>query len=167
MKMRMIKLNPDFLMQTLQGKTESFASNLPRDVELLDVKYDLFSNAVIAIIRSETFDDLADTYPIPEFNIAYAKIPKNETKPAIGGKLEAKSTKKARIHASQDVKAVEEEFSPDQRELLNFTIDGDFIVVKPIEYLKAEWNEINDVVRSLGGRWVKGDFNSYWEIPIQ
>jgi hypothetical protein len=32
--------------------------------------------------------------------------------------------------------------------------------------LKAEWNEINDVVKSLGGKWVKGDIVSYWAIPL-
>ena len=46
-------------------------------------------------------------------------------------------------------------------------LEGDFVIVKPIQYLKAEWNELNEVVRSLGGRWVKGDIISYWEIPVQ
>ena len=64
-----------------------------------------------------------------------------------------------------DTSAVEEEFSPEQRELLSFTVDGDCVIVKPVQYLKDEWNEINDVVRSLGGRWVKGDFSSYWVVP--
>jgi hypothetical protein len=40
-------------------------------------------------------------------------------------------------------------------------------VVKPIQFLKAEWEDINEVVRSLGGKWVKGDIISYWEIPLQ
>ena len=61
---------------------------------------------------------------------------------------------------------VEEEFSPEQRDLLSFTIDGNYVVIKPVEYLKAEWNEINDIVKSLGGRWVKGDIISYWEVPL-
>ncbi len=34
-------------------------------------------------------------------------------------------------------------------------------------FLKAEWDDINEVVRSLGGKWVKGDIISYWEIPLQ
>jgi hypothetical protein len=172
MKMRMIKLNPEFLMQTLQGKAETCASNLPSDVELLDVKYDLFSNQVLAIIRSDGFEDVADAYPIPEFKLIYTKSFKAESQPAKSTVLEpkpatvAKPVEKPRVQKSQDVRGVEEEFSPEQRELLNFTLDGDCVVVKPIEYLKAEWNEINDVVKSLGGRWVKGDIISYWEIPI-
>jgi hypothetical protein len=166
MKMRMIKLNPDFLMQTLQGKTEPFTSNLPSDVELLDVKYDVFSKQVSAIIRSNSFEDIADTYPITEFKVTYTKSAKTESQPGTSTKVEAKPTEKPRVQTSQDVRGVEEEFSPEQRELLSFTVDGDYVVVKPIQYLKAEWNEINTVVKSIGGRWVKGDITSYWEIPI-
>jgi hypothetical protein len=175
MKMRTIKLNPEFLMQALQGKTETCASNLPSDLELLDIKYDLSSGQVFAVVRSDSFEDVADAYPIPEFKVTYAKSEKSvkaetqhvksvrvETKPA----PVAKPAEKPRVQASQDTSAVEEEFSPEQRELLSFTVDGDFVVVKPLEYLKAEWNEINDVVKSLGGRWVKGDIISYWEVPL-
>jgi hypothetical protein len=162
MKMRMIKLSPDFLVQALQGKAETCASNLPSDVELLDIRYDLFANQVLAIVRSDNFEDIAESIPIPEFKLVYTKSSKPKSQPATG----TKPIEKPRVQTSQDVRAVEEEFSPEQRELLSFTVDGDFVVVKPIEYLKAEWNEINNVVRSLGGRWVKGDIISYWEVPI-
>ena len=164
--MRLIKLNPDFLVRTLQGKEEPFTSNLPSDVELLDVKYDLFSQQIIAIVRSDSFEDVADAYPIPEFKVTYTKRSKAEPKPTTTSKLASKPIEKPRIQASQDVRGIEEEFSPEQRELLSFTVDGDFVVVKPIQYLKAEWNEINNVVKSIGGRWVKGDIISYWEIPL-
>ena len=167
MKMRMIKINPEFLIQMLQGKAEPFTSNLPSDVELLDIKYDLFSNQVFAIIRSDSFEDVADAYPIPEFKVTYTKRSKAEPKPTTTSKLASKPLEKPQIQTSQDVRGIEEEFSPEQRELLSFTVDGDFVVVKPIQYLKAEWNEINNVVKSIGGRWVKGDIISYWEIPIQ
>jgi len=56
MKMRTIKLNPDFLMETLQGKAAPFTSNLPDDIELLEIKYDLFSKQVLAIVRSDSFE---------------------------------------------------------------------------------------------------------------
>ena len=175
MKMRMIKVDPEFLMQALQGKLEAFASNLPGDVELLDIKFDLFSGQVFAVVRSDRFEDVADAYPIPEFEVVYAKSAKSvkaESHPVkgvvVGPKpvAVAKPAEKPRVQVSQDVSAVEEEFSPEQRELLSFTVDGDFVVVKPLEYLKAEWGEINDVVKSLGGRWVKGDIISYWEVPL-
>lgn len=177
MKMRIIKLNPDFLLKSIQGKTASFASNLPDDAEMLDIRYDLFSKQVFAIVRSDSFEDVADTYPTPELKVTYTlsikpqpKLePKPVTKPALkpvaSAKPEPKPVEKAPATISQDVRAVEEEFSPEQRELLSFTADGDYVIIKPTQYLKAEWNEINDVIKSLGGRWVKGDFSSYWEIP--
>ncbi len=157
MKMRMIKLPPDFLIETLQGKALPFTSNLPDDIELLDIKYDLFSKQVSAIIRSDSFEDVAESYPIPEFNVIYTINPKTESKP----------TEKTPIQPSQDTSAVEKEFSPEQHELLSFTVDGEYVIVKPNQYLKTEWNEINDTVRSLGGKWMKGDSFSYWAIPLQ
>jgi hypothetical protein len=175
MKMRMIKFNPDFLVQVLQGKAETCVSNLPSDVELLDVKFDLFSGEVLAVVRSDSFEDVADAYPIPEFKLVYAKSAKSvktEVQPAKSVVLKpkpaevAKPAEKPRVQADQDVRDVEEEFSPEQRELLSFSVDGDYVVIKPMEYLKAEWSEINDVVKSLGGRWVKGDIISYWEVPL-
>jgi hypothetical protein len=166
MKMRMIKLSPEFLTETLQGKATSFSSNLPDNLELLDIKYDLFSKQVLAIVRSDSFEDVAESYPIPEFNVIYTARAKAKSKPA-PFKPESKPVEKTRVQTSPDVRGVEEEFSPEQRELLSFSVDGDYVVVKPIQYLKAEWNEINDVVRSLGGKWVKGDFSSYWVIPMQ
>jgi hypothetical protein len=167
MKMRMIKLNPEFLIEALQGKAAPCTSNLPDDVDLLDIKYDLFSMQVFAIIRSDSFEDVAESYPIPEFKVIYTTSSKVEIQPTISTKIESKPIEKPRIQTSQDVRAVEEEFSPEQLELLSFTVDGDYVVVKPIQYLKAEWNEINAVVRSLGGKWVKGDSISYWAIPLK
>ena len=166
MKIRITRIDPDFLLQMLQGKIEPFTSNLPSDIELLDLEFDLFSRRVSAIIRSDSFEDIADTYPIPEFKVTYTKKVKPESHPAASNKVEAKPTEKPRVQTSHDVRGVEEEFSPEQRELLSFTVDGDYVVVKPIQYLKAEWNEINDVVKGIGGRWVKDDITSYWEIPI-
>ena len=167
MKMRMIKLNPEFLMETLQGKAASFTSNLPDDIELLEIKYDLFSKQVLAIVRSGSFEDVAESYPIPEFNVIYTASSKAESQPTPNSKPEAKPKEKTLIQTSPDTAAVEEEFSPEQRELLRFAADGEYVFVKPIQYLKTEWNEINEVVRSLGGKWVKGDSSSYWVIPMQ
>jgi len=175
MKMRIIKLTPEFLMERLQGKT-SLTSNLPSDTELLDIKYDLFSKQVIAVVRSDSFEDTAETYPIPEFNPTYSASfkttpspittpPKPEAKPTPVSKPEPVPAKKPLVPPRQDTGMMEEEFSQEQRKLLSFAVDDKFLVVKPVKFLKAEWDDINDVVRSLGGRWVKGDIISYWEIP--
>jgi len=167
MKMRMIKLRPEFLIETLQGKVSSFTSNLPDDIELLDMKYDLFSNQVFAIVRSDSFEDVAESYPLPEFNLVYTASSKIESQPTISFKPESNPPKKTPIQPSRDTSAVEKEFSPEQRKLLSFTADGEYVKVTPTQYLKDEWNEISDVVRSLGGRWVKGDVVSFWAIPLK
>jgi hypothetical protein len=164
MKMRMVKLRPKFLIETLQGKASSFTSNLPDDIELLDVKYDLFSKQISAVIRSDSFEDVAESYPIPEFNVIYTTNPKTESQPTTNSKLASKPTEKTQVQPNQDASAVEKEFSPEQRNLLKFTVDGDYVIIKPNQYLKNEWDDINDTVRSLGGRWMKGDNFSYWAI---
>src|SRR5512136_474482 len=69
MKMRTLKLTPKFLLEALQGKGESIIRNLPSDVQLLDIKFDLNNNQVLAVIRSESFEDIAELYPIPELKI--------------------------------------------------------------------------------------------------
>jgi len=189
MKMRMIKLSPEFLIERLTGKTSSLTSNLPIDIELLDIKYDLFTGQVQAIVTSNTFEDVAEAYPIPEFNLVYSAATKTSTspsaqtpitahtpifsslkiepKPAVAFKPEPITAKKPQVAQKSDTSMVEEEFSSEQRKLLSFSVNGDFVIVKPVKFLKAEWDDINEVVRSLGGRWVKGDIISYWEIPVQ
>jgi hypothetical protein len=179
LKMRIIKLSPEFLMERLQGKASSLSSNLPSGTELLDIKYDLLTRQVTAVIRSDSFEDTAETFPIPEFNLTYstcfkpvpapvAASPKPEANltPAPTSKPEPAAPKKPLVPPKHNTGLMEEEFSQEQRKLLSFSVNGDFLVVKPVKFLKAEWDEINDVVRSLGGRWVKGDIISYWEIPL-
>jgi hypothetical protein len=167
MKMRMIKLNPEFLIETLQGKISSFPSNLPKEIELLGIKYDLFSKQICAIIRSESFEDVPESYPIPEFKVIYTASFKIESQQMKNSKPESKYSEKTQTQTSHNTIALEKEFSPEQRELLSFVVDGEYVLVKPIRYLEAEWDEINDVVRSLGGKWVKGNTYSYWTIPRQ
>jgi hypothetical protein len=177
MKMRTIKVTPEFLMERLQGKTSTLTSNLPSDTELLDIKCDLGAGQVIAVVRSESFEDVADAYPIPEFVVTYSAAPKTATPLTALLKPEVKSTattpkpepvavKKMPTPRRQDTSLMEEEFSEEQRKLLRFTVDGEYLVVKPVKFLKNEWDDINDTVRSLGGRWVKGDIISYWEVPL-
>ena len=171
MKMRIIKLTPEMLIELLKGKTENFTSNLPNNIELLDIKFDIFSRQVLAVVRSESFEDIAESYPIPEFNLISTKDAKIASKQIIDVKSEQKpEPKTASTNTAQPSKTalkMENEFSPEQRKVLSFTVKGDYVIVKPIQFLKAEWEDINEVVRSLGGRWVKGDIISYWEIPIQ
>ena len=176
MKMRTIKLTSKFLTDAIQGKATSFASNLPADVQLLDIRFDLCTNQVYAVIRSDSFEDIAELYPIPDFKITCAPTSKTVSQPATGIKHEPKPaavskpeptpTKKASTQPIQTAGKIENEFSPEQRRLLSFRVEQDHVVVKPTQFLKAEWEDINEVVKSLGGRWVKGDIISYWEIPL-
>ena len=180
--MRIIKLRPEFLMKMLRGKTNSFASNLPEGTELLDIKYDLFSKQVTVVIRSDDFQDVPDTYPIQEFDVIYAPefnltlapsskepepavAPRSQPQPRRSPEPEIPPLKELRIQSSQDISDVEQEFSADQLKLLSFTVKDEYVIVKPIQFLKSEWNDINDTVVSIGGRWVKGDVGSYWAIP--
>ena len=165
--MRLLKLDPTFLMELLQGKKKSIASNLPTDIELIDIKYDLFSGKVLVVIRSDNFDDVAKSYPIPDLNLDSVKSTKKNSKLLADSKQETKVTKTRSVNVDQDINAYQKEFSPEQRELLSFKIEGDYLIVKPVQYLKKEWNEINEVVKNIGGEWIKGSIISYWKIPIQ
>ena len=177
MKMRTINLTPRFLIESLQGKAASVVSNLPRDLELLDIKIDLQANQLTAVVRSNNFEEFEERYPLPEFNLIYKEALKSP--PAAQTSSQAKGEHMATMalkratsaaaegeHRSLNAIKVAGEFSPDQRELLSFEEQGDFVIVKPTKFLKEEWEEINEVVRSLNGRWVKGDIISYWQIPL-
>jgi hypothetical protein len=64
-----------------------------------------------------------------------------------------------------DTCGFEDEFTKEQRKVLKFVSDGNFVIVKPIQFLKTEWEDINDTVKSIGGKWVKGGTIDYWAIP--
>ena len=161
MKLRIIKLTPEQLVGLLQGKPSFLAGKLPNDLELLDVKMDLFEKQIGMVVRSDSFPDVAESDRIPELEL---------TKPLPQPTATLLPQPKASVAKSAQPSAtaigMENEFSPDQRKVLSFTVKGDVVVVKPIQFLKAEWEDINEVVKSLGGRWVKGDIISYWEIPL-
>jgi hypothetical protein len=172
MKIRIIKLTPESLVGMLKGKPSTFTSNLPSDTEILDIKMDLFTKQVSIVVRSENFEDVAEALPIPEFQISKTVEVKGTPKPEelIKPRMmpEAKSlvAKLPQPQPSRMASKMENEFSPEQRKLLSFTVKENCVVAKPVVFLKAEWDDINEVVRSLGGKWVKGDIISYWEIPL-
>lgn len=174
MKMRQIKVDSRFLIEALQGKASCFAANLPGDAQLLDLKFDLCSNQVFAVVRSDSFEDVAELYPIPEFKLAYGKSPRTISQATSQIKIENRTATVLKVQPEQAKKAqaqpssrMEQEFTPEQRKLLSFKAEGERVIVKPTQFLKAEWEDINETVKSLGGKWVKGDIISYWEIPLQ
>ncbi len=173
MKMRTIKFTPRFFVEALQSKAGSFVTNLPQDAQLLDLKFDLFNNQVLAVIRSDSFHDVPELYPIPEFKLDYAASSSRVTSPTLTPMPDAKiplvkqtSEPAKKTQFTQTASKMEQEFTPEQRKLLNFKVEDEFVIVKPTQFLKGEWEDINEVVKSLGGKWVKGDIISYWEIPL-
>jgi len=166
-------MTPETLAGLLQGKSSTFTSNLPSDAEILDIKLDLFTKQISIVVRSENFEDIAETIPIPEFNLSKTSEFKSAPKPQVAIKPPATPAPRPTIaklpqpQPSRMASKMENEFSPEQRKLLSFTVKENCVVVKPVMFLKAEWEDINEVVRSLGGKWVKGDIISYWEIPLQ
>jgi hypothetical protein len=176
MKIRIIKLSPESLAGMLQGRASTFPSNMPEDAEILDIKMNLFTKQVSLVVRSESFEDVAEAIPIPEFQMSKTADSKSALKPATPAiKPQALQVSESRSNVaklpqpqpSRMASKMENEFSPEQRKLLSFTVKEDCVVVKPVMFLKAEWEDINEVVRSLGGKWVKGDIISYWEVPLQ
>lgn len=191
MKLRTLKITPEELARVLQGKSIAFTSKLPSDLEVLDARVDLLSRQVSIVVRSEAFDDVPETSPIPELPlIATSRIQTavdlvlTEPKPAQPTsksvipvstlKIEPKPeitvssaiAKSLTPPANRYAAKMENEFTPEQRKLLSFNVKDNCVIVKPVVFLKAEWDDINEVVRSLSGKWVKGDIISYWEIPL-
>jgi hypothetical protein len=173
MKIRIFKLSPEFLVDLFNGKVSNFTSNLPSDAEILDIKMDLFTKQVSVVVRSDNFEDVAESMPFPELILSKTAEFKGPVKSSVPLKPQISTEPKSNIaklpqpQPSRMASKMENEFSPEQRKLLSFTAKENCVVVKPVMFLKAEWDDINEVVRSLGGKWVKGDIISYWEIPLQ
>jgi hypothetical protein len=70
----------------------------------------------------------------------------------------------AKPETNIDTCGFEDEFTKEQRKLLKFTSTDDYVIVKPTHFLKTEWEDINDTVKSIGGKWVKGAID-HWVIP--
>jgi len=191
MRIRILTFSSERIVEFLQGKTCSFASSLPEDIELLDMKMDLLNRQIVLIVRSDSFEDITEGLPFPEINLTTTTTTTTTTKAVpqqsvavktvavdlvqrVGPKPASVSSQSVSLTSkptqpslSRYASKMENEFSSDQRKLLSFTVKEDCVVVKPVVFLKTEWEDINETVRSLGGRWVKGAIISYWEIPLQ
>ncbi|XHH08842.1 MAG: hypothetical protein ACFCUE_14935 [Candidatus Bathyarchaeia archaeon] len=204
MKQRTLKLTPEELIRAIQGKPAKL--NLPEDLELIDIKYDAFSKQVTAVVRSDTFEDVAEGQPTPELSTqtptppqpsvtaatpvsvptATPKTPPptHPTPPIASPQRSLIQTLTAssqpsssasigtgvktlgpKPEANLDTGGFEDEFTKEQRKVLRFAVDGDYVIVKPTQFLKTEWEDINDTVKSIGGKWVKGSIIDYWVIP--
>ena len=125
----------------MQGKASVLAANLPSDLELLDAKVDLFSMQVSFVVRSDSFEDVAETMPIPELTLVNAAETQAVSK-SVAAKVEFKPESGSSVArpvvppVSRYAAKMENEFSPEQRKLLSFTVKDDCVVVKPVTFLK-------------------------------
>ncbi len=201
MKQRILKLTPEAFIRTLQGKPAQL--NLPADLEVIDIKYDAYNKQVTAVVRSESFEDVAENQPIPELTLnppAQTQLPTSATvvtpaaapTPVAAPKAPAPAaptpqrtiiqnltassqhtttsssgvkTLGPKPESDLDTGGLEDEFTKEQRKVLRFASDGDYVIIKPIHFLKNEWEDINDTVKSIGGKWTKGDIIDYWIVP--
>jgi hypothetical protein len=176
MKIRTVKITSQQFLDRLQGKAVGPIANLPSDAELLDVKLDLLTGQILAVVRSDTYENVSEAKPVIEMASTTEAKRESPAPAVLRTIIKSNVTVKPEIIPSrkplvmhrpkQNSRMMEEEFSAEQRKLLSFSVEGDFVIVKPLKFLKAEWEDINEVVRSVGGRWVKGDIISYWEIPL-
>jgi hypothetical protein len=205
MKHRILKLTPEELVRALQGK-QTQQLNFPLDVELINIQYNVVAKQVVAVIRSDSFEDAPEGTPTPEFthktsvlhqqakttntvmstvdilDTASTEALVNQVNPVVQQKslvqtLTANSSSSltsisagvktlgSKPEVNIDTCGFEDEFTKEQRKLRKFTSNGDFIIVKPVQFLKTEWEDINDTVKSIGGKWVKGGTIDYWAIP--
>lgn len=51
----------EFVIRALNGSISSFGANMPDNAEFLCIKYDLFSNQLLAIVRSGVHADVPTT----------------------------------------------------------------------------------------------------------
>lgn len=82
----------------------------------------------------------------------------------IGRKQRRKKTKTT----SPDIEAVKAKFPSELAELLTFTVEEQFVVLKPRKFLGSEnFAKIAVIVRSSGGEYISAGKNSHFKISIQ
>ena len=80
----------------------------------------------------------------------------------IGRKRKGKETKAT----SPDIEAVKAKFPTDLADLLTFTVEGQFVVLKPKKFLGSEnFTKIVAVVREVGGEYISAGKQSHFRIP--
>lgn len=198
MKHRILKLPPEALLRAIQGKPDPL--NLPQDLELIDIKYDAFNKQITAVVRSDSFEDVAENQPIPELDLntpIQSPVPEPASKPmpvvapktptptqptpaapkrtiiqTLTSSTQHTTTSSSGVktlgpkpESDLDTGGLEGEFTKEQRKVLRFASDGDYVIIKPLHFLKNEWEDINDTVKSIGGKWTKGDIIDYWIVP--
>jgi hypothetical protein len=144
MRVRVLKFPRELLAEMLR-KESSLNASLPSDAALVELGLDLKSNDVLAVFRTESIDG-------------------GDAESAAETDSPCKSLSK--IGECKILQSLENRFAPQHRKLLTFEIESGILYARPIQKLANEWNEINDFVGKIGGRWIKDMTDGYWEIPL-
>ncbi|MCW4049242.1 MAG: hypothetical protein NWE89_05835 [Candidatus Bathyarchaeota archaeon] len=51
--------------------------------------------------------------------------------------------------------------------LLEIEEDGALVSISPKKFLGDQWGPINDVLRGMGGNWIRDGRNSRWELRLE
>ena len=69
--------------------------------------------------------------------------------------------------SSNQLQNVENKFPQNMRELLVFSIEGEYTIVKPRQFLGSKkFSEIAAVVKAIGGKYVSAGKESHFRVPL-
>jgi hypothetical protein len=156
MKLKALKFTPELFTKLLLQEP-SLSGNLPKDIELIELKLDLLSNQIIAVVRSDQFG-----------NDASDLVNEQEPLPPRGSSANKTSKQCTSVHkltACKIADNIKQEFSR-YHHMLNFSINGKYIIPTPANDLGNDWGEIDKLVKEFGGKWIDSQTPSFWEMPI-
>jgi hypothetical protein len=151
MSIKQLRLPSELIIQSIINDS-SLGANISLGAKLIDLKFDLLSNQVLATI-------LSDPTAPPK------KYPPPTDEQGLVSEDEMKCSSLAKLTPCKIAERIQKELST-YSDKLQLTVKSKFIIAKPTGALSSEWEEINNLVTDIGGKWVKGENSSYWEIPI-
>lgn len=85
----------------------------------------------------------------------------------VNGLLERPQPIEGEVTSGITVAEIMRVFDDDQLKVLEFTQEGNVIVIRRKQYLEREtWLAINAKIDEIGGRWISAGEDSRWEISI-
>jgi hypothetical protein len=155
MNVKALKFTSEFLIELLR-RDPSLSSSLPVDAELVDIKFDLLSQEVLAFVRSDSLIETASSESAFE---------KQEV--ASSAKDEGmQCTSVAKLTPCRIAERLQNELVSKYGKLLSFSVKSNNLIAYPVYPLGVERGEIDAFVKNCGGRWIEAEVSSYWEIPL-
>jgi len=79
-----------------------------------------------------------------------------------------KAEPQAEKAASLDIEAAKSKFPEDLASLLTFEIEGNYVVMRPRQYLGSEnFTKIASIVRDSGGEYISAGKESHFRVPVE